>query len=109
SAVSNLFPMYYMAAMPGLRNIPFISPDFYKEYYLQTNLNFNNGNITMDAKQFLSKESGEKIKDVYGKGINPDMMKFIHKDHLLGLYSYSMNMRGIKAILDTALTDSIKN
>lgn len=105
--MNSIYPMMYMA-MPVYKNIPFIGADFYKGYFLQMNLNFNNGSIVMDASQQLSPESGAMIKDVYGKGLNPDMMKYIHKDHLLGLYSYSLNMKGIKAILDTALTDSIK-
>jgi hypothetical protein len=108
STMNGLLPVSYMT-LPIFKDLPFVGADFYKGYFLDLNLNFNNGDITIDAMQTLSDESSKKMKDVYGKGINPEFVKYLHKDHLLGLLSYSINMKGLKPMLDTALADSVKD
>lgn len=103
--------LWFSGAMtfPVIKALPFIGSDFYKGYYLQLFLNFNNGSVSFNSKQLLSEESARKVEHVYGSGINPGLLNYIHKDHLLGIYSYSLNMEGIKAMLDTALHDTVKS
>lgn len=108
STMNGLLPVSYMT-LPIFKDLPFIGADFYKGYFFDVNLNFNNGDISIDGKQTLSDESSKKMKDIYGKGLNPEFVKYLHKDHLLGLYSYSINMKGLKPMLDTALADSVKD
>ncbi|MBX9851176.1 MAG: DUF4836 family protein, partial [Cytophagaceae bacterium] len=93
---------------PFLQKIPFYNDDFYKDYYLSLILNFHNGNISWTTQQTLNSESAKKVKPFYGDGINPELVRYIHRDHLLGVYTYSSDMKGIKAILDTALHDTLK-
>jgi len=98
----------YAMLFPGFKNLPFTKENFYKDYYLHFSLNFDNGSIHINSKQFLSKESAQQVDNLYGKGINKDLIKYIHKDYFLGSYAFSMNMNGIKSMIDTMVTDSLK-
>jgi hypothetical protein len=67
--------------------------DFFTGNYVHSYVNVNNGNITYDSKFFIKDRFSKKTKGVSEKKANPDLLKYFHKDTLLGLVCFSIDLR----------------
>jgi hypothetical protein len=74
-------------------NIAEDNKDFFTGNYVHSYVNILNGNITCDSKFFINDKISNKVKSTFEKKANPDLLKYLHKDTLLALICFSIDLR----------------
>ncbi len=70
--------------------------------YYHINVYFENGQVKLTQKQFLSDKLFNLTKDIYQDGVNPKFAKYINGNNILGFFSMSINQKALfNAIIET--------
>jgi hypothetical protein len=92
-------------------NVAEDNKDFFTGNYVHSYVNFRNGNITYDSKFFiidrLSKKN--KVKTTTPKKANPELFKYFHKDSILGLICFSIDLRETQITVNENMRKSKEN
>ncbi|MEN7549120.1 DUF4836 family protein [Rapidithrix thailandica] len=60
--------------------------------YLHMYGNFENGKITLETQQYLSEKLAKLSEGMYDKRPNPEYLKYIDKNNLIGFYSMAIDI-----------------
>ncbi|WP_020530600.1 DUF4836 family protein [Flexithrix dorotheae] len=63
--------------------------------YYHINMYFENGQIRLAQKQFLSDKLFNITKDIYKEGVNPKFVKYINGKNLLGFMALSIDQKAL--------------
>jgi len=66
--------------------------ELYKEASYLIDLNFNEGEIVMDAKFFTSKESMSRLRKLSTGELNKNFFKYLPKDNMMGYFAFAMDL-----------------
>ncbi|MCS6824189.1 MAG: DUF4836 family protein [Cytophagaceae bacterium] len=74
-----------------------------KDFQMAFHLNFNKGNITAELHQFISKEYQDIFKPIYAKKFNADMLRYLSKENLIALFTFTINMEELRKFTENKM------
>lgn len=95
---------------PALGMVSMLKMDaFFKNNFSAFTVNFENGKIEIDQKQYMSKELSDLMKKYKGSGINKDMIANIPSQNVLGIFTTSFKPGLLEAVIKMIGADGLAN
>lgn len=95
---------------PALGMVSMLKMDaFFKNSFSAFTVNFENGKIEVDQKQYMGKELADLMKKYKGSGINKDMIANIPSQNVLGIFTTSFKPGMLEAMIKMIGADGLAN